>query len=442
MYLKYSISLAFAMLALATTPAVANDARSIALGGLAVTNGQGVHGVAANPATLMHLKRKGRHKHLRFGAAADFRDPGEFVQTAIDNSNLANDITTNIEDVSDSTLQCVTSTATADTVCLDGTEGIGENFQNILDILRQINLKPMEVLADATGGIGLTQTSTPVAVHFSYSLVAAGEIGLSANDISYLEVLSDALIDGELTIEDIANSFVEGTQILSLNDNLQTVEVARPEDFLTSRFGGNRLDRRQLAISLARTLNLGQHKIDIGVTPKFSSVTTFRAAGSVASEFDTSTPSIADDFKNAETNTSSFTLDVGATYLLNKNFGISAVARNLIPENIQSGFDGFVFETTPQFILGTSFFISSLKINADAAVNAAKKDGVLTQPFSLGAELGQGAFSLRGGISIDDGRRADKAAATLGFGLGPLQVGARISSLNAIQASVQLSYSF
>jgi len=173
-----------------------------------------------------------------------------------------------------------------------------------------------------------------------------------------------------------------------------------------------------------------------------SSITTYRAAGIVASEFNATTSSFVDDFNNAETNTTSFTMDVGTTYDITDELGISAVIRNLIPESVGSSFDNFKFDSTPQLILGSSLFVGNFKVNADIAINAARQDGVLTQPLSMGAELGQGALSIRGGISVDNGRRVDKAAATLGFGLGPLQVGARLSSLNAIQASAQLSYSF
>jgi len=221
MQLKHSSILAVLLAVTIASPALANDARSIALGGSAITHGQGVHGVAANPATLMHLKRQGLSKHFRLGSAADFRDPGKFVETALDNSTLITDIENNINTIDNSTLQCVTTAVNENTVCLGNTAGIGQNFQRIIDILEQVSLQPVEVLAEVQGGIGLTSFKTPIAVHFKYSFAGAGEIGLSANDRAYLQVFEDALIDGELTVGDIADSVIAGTQILTLNPNLR-----------------------------------------------------------------------------------------------------------------------------------------------------------------------------------------------------------------------------
>jgi len=93
-------------------------------------------------------------------------------------------------------------------------------------------------------------------------------------------------------------------------------------------------------------------------------------------------------------------------------------------------------------MLGAAYQLRHATLHANAALNSAERDGVITQPFALGAELGRGNYSLRAGISVDNGRAADKTAVTFGFALGPLQMGARVSSLNALQAGAQLAYSF
>ncbi len=441
MYFLTRTFIALGLTALVNNYAFANDARAIALGGVALSNGQGVHGVFANPATLQHLKRRGQGFHLRLGAAGDFRDPGKFLETALDNTDLANQITNNINTLANSQLEC--NDLAANTVCLSNTQALGADFSRVLDIVNTISQKPIEILADAQAGFGYTKSAIPFAIHFGYTVSVAGEVGVSENDIAYLTVLENALIDGQLTVGDFSNSVVAGVQILSFNPNLQgPIEVVRPQDVLTSQFGGVRLDRRQFGISFGHTFQVANRSLDVGVTPKVSSITTYRASGSVASEFDATTPGITDQFLAAETNSTTFTMDIGGTYSLSDTVAMSAVLRNAIPETANSSFDSFTVKTTPQLLVGGAMQFNRFILHADAALNNAKRDGVSTQPISLGAEFGQGNYSLRSGISIDNGRSSDKAALTLGFGLGPLQVGARVSSLNAIQAGAQLSYSF
>lgn len=421
----------------------ASDARAIALGGSAITLGQGVHGVWSNPATLVHLNRRGQRLHLRLAAIADVRDPGEFFESALDNQNIVNDIVNNLNLLESNTLECLSIQATLDTVCIRNTEAIGEEFENVLDIARTVNQRPFEILAQAQSGLAVSNTKFPFAVHVNFSVAAAGEVATTQNDIDYLTILQDALIDGELTVGDITNSLLAGQQVLSINPtSTNFLEIDQPQDVLTSVFGGTQLVRRQLGISLGYELTLANRTIDIGITPKFSSLTTNRASSLIAAEFDTTTPSITEDFRNAETNTTSFTIDAGATYALNNDFAISVVGRNLIPEVANTSLASFTIDTTPQIIAGASYKYGGITFNADAALNAAEQDGVITQPFGIGAQWGDGNLSLRAGASVDTGRITDKAAFNFGFGLGPLQVGARVSSLNAIQAGAQLSYSF
>lgn len=434
---------ALSVMFLYSAPASATDARAVALGGSAISLGTGVHGVWANPATLMHLSRKSDNYHIRLSTIADVRDPGEFFESALDNQDIAAEITDNISLLESNTLGCVSPEATLATVCLENTQGIGEDFQNIANIARTVNQRPFEVLAQAQTGLAVSNTKLPFALHINYSYAAAGEVATTQNDISYLMLLEDALIDGELTLGDINDSIIGGQQILSINPNSSNVlEIGQPQDVLTSVFGGTRLERKQFGISFGYEFTIAGKKIDFGITPKISSLSTKRAASMIAAEFDSATPSITDLFNSSEVNTTTFTIDVGATYAVNKDLAVSLVGRNLIPERADTIQPSFEISTTPQVIAGVSYRRGSITYNADAALNQAEQDGVNTQPFGVGAEWVNGIFALRAGGSIDTGRITDKAAFNFGFGLGPLQVGARVSSLNAIQAGAQLSYSF
>jgi len=437
------VIIVFSVTILYSANASATDARAIALGGSAISLGRGVHGVWSNPATLMHLSRQKDGLHLRLSATADVRDPGEFFESALDNQDIVEEITNNLSMLESNTLACISTDATLESVCIQNTQGIGEDFQNIVSIARTVNQRPFEILAQAQSGIAISNSRIPIAIHFNYGFAAAGEVATTQNDIEYLTLLQEVLIDGELTLGDITNSLIAGQQILSINPNSSNfLEIDQPQDVLTSVFGGTQLERRQIGISLGYEFTLAGKQVDIGITPKFSSLTTKRASNMIAAEFDATTPNITELFRESEVSTTTFTIDAGATYAVNDKFSISLVGRNLIPERADTILPSFTISTTPQFITGVSFQHGSITYNADAALNTAEQDGVITQPFSVGAELGRGNYSLRIGGSIDTGRITDKAAFNFGFGLGPLQVGARVSSLNAIQAGAQLSYSF
>lgn len=429
---------------LISSTVIANDARSIALGGSAITLGGGVHGVFANPATLMHLNRQNKNVHLRLGAGVDFRDSGDLIDSAFDTSEFVNDIDAAIDTLANTPISCITLDISLDTVCLSNTAELGQDFEGVINEINSVNEAPIELIGDLRAGIGITAGPIPFAFHFGYSVVVAGEVIASDNDIEYLTIIQDALIDNDLTVGEIINTVVNGDiQLITLSPILDgTLDVVDPEDVLTSEFEGTRVDRAQFGISFGFSVPVAGRPLDIGITPKISSITTFQTAGLIATEFDEDTPSIIDDFNDSENDTTTFTVDIGGTYTVSDQLAVSSVFRNLITETAETSSDLITIETTPQVIVGGVYKFSNLAVNADVALNSARRDGVVTQPLGVGIEFSRSIYSLRGGISIDNGRVSDEAALTLGFGVGPLQVGSRVSSLEAIQAGAQLSFSF
>ena len=204
----------------------ANEARSIALGGSAITYGRGVPGIFANPATLMHLNRKNRNVHLRFGGAVDFRDPGTLFDSVFEKSDLINDIENATDTLANSPVTCISLDISADTSCLSGTEELGQDFESLVGEINSVSEQPIELIADARAGFGYTGGVVPFALHFGFSIVVAGELIASDNDIEYVTVLQDALIDGELTVGDILDTAVAGgTQLIDLNSALDELLI-------------------------------------------------------------------------------------------------------------------------------------------------------------------------------------------------------------------------
>lgn len=427
-----------------TGSAIAGDARSIALGGSAITQGRGIPGVFANPATLMHLKRKSKKVHIGLGVNVDFRDPGTVFDSIFSKDTLVDDIETATDVLGDSQLLCDTlDNISLDTVCLTNTGALGQDFADLINEINEVSGAPIELIGQAQSGLGFTKKRLPFALHFGFSIVGVGELIGSQDDIEYLTALQDALIDGELTVADVIDTVVAGTQLLELSDLLDgTLDVLELEDVLTSEFEGTRVDRQQVGISFGHSFKVANRLLDIGVTPKFSNLTIFHTAGVIAEDLDDDTPSIGDNFNDSETSTTTFTADLGATYALSDRFAVSSVFRNIFSESVTTSIGGFRVETTPQVIVGGVYQFSNFLINADVALNSARRDGVETQPLALGLEYGRKNYSLRGGISVDNGRTEEEAAFTFGFGLGPFALGSRISSLKSIQTGIQLSFSF
>jgi len=120
---------------------------------------------------------------------------------------------------------------------------------------------------------------------------------------------------------------------------------------------------------------------------------------------------------------------------------VAIVIRNALTESI-SLVDGFEFETTPQLIVGGAVSLNRFTLTGDIALNEAKVDNFESQKIAIGAEFGSDKFAFRAGISHDASRVENATAFNIGAGVGPLQIGARLTSEQFREASVQLSYSF
>lgn len=439
MYPALKLLSAFAATIALSSPAWSGDARSIALGGSAIANAQGAHGALENPASMMEMKRQGKGIHFRIGISADVRDTGNAIETLMDDANnsLLTDIEDQIDELSARQIQCDPIAGNAADVCVDGTQTLSDLATRLLDVVNKVDDETLNAQANIDLGFAATQIGYPVAISFRTMATASGTPNIAETDKDYVEELANLLDEDSLTLDEVRNStYLEAVAIGNL------LEVVQPEDILQSEGTGSSLLRQQVGIGLASTLTIGGCNIDAGITPKFSSLTAYSLNVVVVDELDSTTESVGDRFEDSEVSESSFTFDVGASMDLSKfPVRIATVIRNVIPESIKTQ-DGFEFETTPQLIFGAVFHTDLLSFTGDIALNKAKQDNFESQKLSLGVEFGFKQLALRGGISIDNARDEDKSALTLGFGLGPLQLGARLTSLNAMEGSAQLSYSF
>lgn len=420
-------------------PAMAGDARSIALGGSVIANGQGVHGALENPASLMAMQRRQEKFHFRIGFAMELRDTGDAIETLNDDDNqdLIDDLETEIDILSQAQVQCDPIFGNDDQVCVSDTQAVANLSTQLLDILDTVDDETIDGQATFDMGVAFTSKAWPLAVNLRLSGTAAGTPNIADGDRSYIAEFEELLGDNQLTLQEARDSaFLEASALGA------TLEVQQPEDVLQSEAQGAGLARAQLGISFARSFKVGSHMIDAGLTPKISTLTAYDVAIRVQDEFVDSTESIQDRLEDSEVTESSFTFDAGASMALpNLPVRVAAVLRNVIPESIKTEND-YEFETTPQLVLGALYQRGKLSVSGDLALNESKVDNFETQKIGVGVEYGTRKFAVRGGISSDQSRETDATSLSLGFGLGPLQVGARLNGLESLEAGAQIAYSF
>lgn len=433
----------------ATTAVVAKDARSIAMGGAVIANGKGAHGVLSNPASMMQMHRRGETTHILLGFSGEARADSELVDTLTDEANetIFDDLEDEIENLNSQNITCNPFTATDDTVCIADTDPISVLADRILNILDVLEGETVDGHLQTDLGIAFTRGDTPYSINLGVSGTFSGTSTIPEGDRVYVGQFADVL-EGDLTFGEVNNE--DEPDFITFDGTAGTVDVVLPDAIdpatglpvLNSSGQAAALIRVQLGVSLARTLTVAGYQVDMGITPKISSLRAADVSTSVQEELNDTARSIQDRFDDSENTESSFTVDLGfSTKLPTLPIQVAAVVRNLIPESIETEND-FEFETTPQVTVGAAYQRGKLNVTGDLALNSAKVDNFETQKIGVGIEYGTRKYAIRAGIAYDVDRDEDATAFTLGFGLGPLQVGARLSEVESTELSAQLSYSF
>jgi len=423
------------------SPVWSADARSLALGGSAIANGKGAHGAMENPASMMGMQRAGYRTHFRFGASAQFRDAGDAIGIISDsaNQNLLSDIEDQIDELGNRQILCDPIFGAGEDICLNDTQDISDTATRLLSVINSLDDESLQAQGSADFGLAFTGGKTPLAINLKYQATAGGGADVNDTDRLYIEEFANLLDNNTLTVDELQSS-----AFLEADEFGIPLGIAQPENVLQSEGSAGVLLRSQIAISLAGTYPIRGKLVDFGITPKLSTLNAFNLNVNVVDELNDNTDSLSDQLDETEVEESSFTFDIGASFELD-NFQhpvrVAVVLRNALEESIQT-LDGFAFETTPQLIVGGVLNMDRFTLTGDIALNAAKVDNFESQKIAVGVEIGSDKLSLRGGISHDTSREDDATALSIGVGLGPLQIGTRLTSSQARDGSVQLSYSF
>ena len=323
-----------------------------------------------------------------------------------------------------------------DAVCLTGVGTLGELADDALEIFDRVDDSEISGYGEARLGVAITGTPLAFAVHLGGRGTARGTALLSDGDRAYVSDLADALDDDVLTRGEVLSN---ADEFRIEND---TLTVTDPEDVVTSTGRGGAMYRVQAGVSFATGITVGDAVLDVGVTPKFSTLRAWGTTPEFRQAFDADSPSLQDDFEDSETTESSFTFDAGVGMdLAVLPLRVAAVLRNVVPESIETP-DGIAFDTDPQLIVGLAHRRGMASLTADVAVNEAEIDGIPTRPAALGIEFGTPLFAIRGGVGADFGREDDEVALTLGAKLGPVEIGGRVAGIERGQFAAQVAFGF
>ena len=185
---------------------LAEDARSIAMGGAVIANGKGVHGAMSNPASLMAMQGRGEKLHLRLGFSAEFRDTGGTFSTLRDaeDDDLISNINQEIDSLSNSPIECDLSDG--DQACVTGTQELSDLSGQLLDIIDVVDGESIEGYAAGDFGVAYTRTKIPFAINLRVSATASGTPDIVDGDRGYVAEFADLLDDDSVTLNEILNS--------------------------------------------------------------------------------------------------------------------------------------------------------------------------------------------------------------------------------------------
>jgi len=430
------LSLGFSILALCPA-AFATDAQSVAMGGTGVTIGTGVNGAFTNPALLMGQKRAMDSFHFRFSTGIEIQDNNEVNETGDDANTIGEDLFDEIDNFNarDNISNCDETEQTI-SPCVLNTGSLGSLSLQLSEQLLKLNDSPINARGLTQIGFSLPDVIVPFAVNLSARATISLNADYKTQDNKILTDIGGVLeTDDRLTADEIADN-----DYISFDTDTQKFTIDVSEDTLTSSIQGGAIMRAEIGISLAHSLEINNHQIDFGITPKLSRVEAADIDQKISQPDDE--PSIQDQFDD-RVKKSSFNFDLGAFYLYPEVAGLAfgGVIRNVVSESIKTE-NGYEFETTPQLIGSVLYDQEVYKLTADLALNSAKTDNLESHRIAFGAETSWKFLSLRGGLSHDLAWDNNATSFSLGFGVGVVDFGMKYNGASSAEFALQTAFGF
>lgn len=256
-----------------------------------------------------------------------------------------------------------------------------------------------------------------------------------ASEASTLESSVEALANFTSDEVDTADG-----EINIIKDGLLSSEAEDPE--LDSRVEVIGVGIAEFGFSIAHKLNINDHYISVGITPKLQKIDTYHYVTEMDSEEDID----ADDIQDSKESYSHLNLDVGVSFYMdsNKHFMFGLVAQDLIEKEfeiaeapIRGSADNLTLTGNPvslnaKYRAGISY--QSKWFNAAIDYDLSKNKPVAyesaTQYASIGGEVNlYDVVQLRGGLRLNV--QDDSSVTSVGVGLSPFGVHLDITAMFA-----------
>lgn len=407
------------------------DVRASGMGGTGVASAKAASAALFNPA-MLSAQVEGDKFQFVFGAGAQAADEDEMfdqidnLETTID--ALDQHIAT-IQGLSSTLLKVGTPGVTAPVPQFQtaATSGL-----DLAQAMHDINGDTLIVGMGAGLGIGVPGPKLGVGVMVSASAHMAATPNISAADVARVQSYALALQDGVVTYyEALANS-----NLIELQSN--NIDFKQLDYATSSTANGTAIALMELGIGLSHRIDMANGGwVSIGATPKVVEASTFDYTAAVDSFEDSDI-----DSGTYETTDTAFDLDLGVVYRHDAaspwQYGLAV--RNVVGNEYQT-IAGRVIEVAPQVRAGVSRMTkrTTLAVDLDVTENDGIVGGQATQFLALGAEYDLKYLQLRAGYraNIADSDVGD--VATVGLGLGPVDLTA-VASEETVGAYLQLGF--
>lgn len=298
-------------------------------------------------------------------------------------------------------------------------------------------------------GVGLVVAipSKDFAIAFAASSHASISARFDYQDSETVAAYGDGI--EALTI-DLINDTVDPNNpayagLVDIDEN--TGEISLSEPTLESEVEAVGIVFNELAIPMAREVEIGGQKFGLGITPKYVSVTTYDYLAKVIDEGEDGINDVSDKLEDYEEKDSNFNLDIGISYKTG-NWSTGLAIRNLISQEYDTITDR-QYELKPHARIGGAYSDNWYTVAVD--LDLTEQDGLFedqeTQFVAVGAEFDVADIvQLRAGFNhnLSD---TDLSMWSAGIGLSPWGVLMELSvtsapEIDAAGLNFQMGYRF
>lgn len=418
----------------------AQDVKSLGMGGVGVTSGQGVNGVIKNPALLSKHQQTGKTGSFNVGASVGFNQQAKKLGD-IDVYKTYSSLNAEADKLNNSRLEvaCLTLNPAGladDTVCLKGLLPLRNSANKMQAVLNDADFEQAKVQAQARLGFSYLKTQLPFAFNIKSTALLQLTPDISEKDQQLLSKISQhSGAKNELTVLDIKNN--RDRVIINTNGTVSIKNLKNEK--LASKVTGLGVLSHEISASTAQHYRVRSHDVFVGLSPKIVqlNVSDIKQTANSNTKFD-----LKKQLKDTQTSVTKFSSDIGVLMENNNIKGLkyALTVDDVIPYETTSK-NGTIVATEPQVTAGIGYETPEFTVAMDAGLNQADKLGKPKQNIALGAEYRYEWLGVRTGISKNIADKDEKLTYALGATFGFFDVGVGLSSDNT-QIAMQFASDF